>query len=360
MSGIGSMKWPAFVIATLVLHASGTPCVAVQATPSSEDGWRITRTIPFPDQASEMVQAIIEEGGQPDVEASKQVTVPSADAWMAVQAQRDAQLADMSRALAERLGIMVVEGVIAGVTVHYVTPQEIDARHTKRLFIHVHGGAYTFGAGLAGVQEAIHIAHYTKMPVVSIDYRMAPRHPFPAAVDDVWRVYQELIKTHDPQTLALGGTSAGGGLSMASIHRWKQDGLELPGALFAGTPWTDLTKTGDSHFLNEGIDRVLVSYEGILEQAAHIYAAGEDLKNPLISPVYGDMAGFPPTYLLSGTRDLLLSHTVRAHRNLRTAGVVADRNVYEGLSHGGYVLYGSPENRQAYSELGDFLDTHLE
>ncbi len=160
--------------------------------------------------------------------------------------------------------------------------------------------------------------------------------------------------------MALGGTSAGGGLTLASIHRFKELGLELPGALWAGTPWTDLTKTGDSHFTNEGIDRALVTYDGLLEGAAKLYANGHDLKSPLISPVYGDFEAFPPTYLVTGTRDLFLSDVVRVHRKMRVAGVIAELNVYEGVSHAEYLFAGSPELQQAFAELAAFLMRHLE
>ncbi len=113
--------------------------------------------------------------------------------------------------------------------------------------------------------------------------------------------------------MALGGTSAGGGLALAATQKLRQLGLDLPGALWAGTPWADLTKTGDSQFTNEGIDRMLVTYDGILEAAAKLYAGSQDLKTTLISPVYGTFEGFLPTYLVTGTRDLFLSDTVRVH-----------------------------------------------
>jgi acetyl esterase/lipase len=117
---------------------------------------------------------------------------------------------------------------------------------------------------------------------------------------------------------------------------------------------------GGSLFTNEGIDHVLVSYDGMLSAAALLYADGTDLKDPLLSPVYGDFAGFPPSYLITGTRDMFLSDTARTHRKLRTAGVVADLNVYEGISHAEYAFaQGSPEWQQAYGELAAFLQTHL-
>ena len=101
----------------------------------------------------------------------------------------------------------------------------------------------------------------------------------------------------------------------------------------AGTPWSDLTKTGDSYFTNEFVDNVLGSYDGDLEAAAKLYAGTHELKEPLLSPIYGDLSGFPPTVLLSGTRDLFLSNTVRVHQKLLQSGVHADLLVFEGQSH---------------------------
>ena len=120
----------------------------------------------------------------------------------------------------------------------------------------------------------------------------------------------------------------------------------MPGAIAPGTPWSDMTKTGDTYFANEMVDNVLVSNDGWLADAANLYANGHDLKDPMLSPVYGDLHGFPPTILTSGTRDLFLSNTVRVHRKLRAAGVVADLMVFEGQSHAQYLFVpDAPEGR---------------
>lgn len=322
--------------------------------------WKIDNTIPYPDQTSQMVYDAIKMAGQPNVNAMKSLSFPNDQALIDFAQKRDSAGSVRAHQLAEKLSVTVKEGKIAGVIVRYVNPPKVDPKHENRLFIHIHGGAYILNSGYSGITEAILIAYYSKIAVISIDYRMPPVHPFPAALDDVLGVYKELIKKYDPKSMAIGGTSTGGGLAMASILKFKEVGLELPGALFAGTPWTDLTKTGDSYFTNEGIDRFLISYEGLIDLAAKSYSGKTDMKNPLISPVYGDFSGFPPTYLVTGTRDLFLSNTVRAHRKLKIAGVIADLNVFEGLSHGEYLFIdGSPECVQVYSELGDFLDRHL-
>ena len=122
-----------------------------------------------------------------------------------------------------------------------------------------------------------------------------------------------------------------------------------------------MTKTGDTYFANEMVDNILVSNDGWLADAANLYANGHDLKDPMQSPVYGDFHGFPPTILTSGTRDLFLSNTVRVHRKLRAAGVVADLIVFEGQSHAQYLFApGAPEGKEYFIEVTAFFDRHLD
>lgn len=259
-------------------------------------------------------------------------------------------------------GVQIKEEEIAGVAIFRVTPKNIRKQNKKRLFLYVHGGAYVFGGGASSLQEPLLIAEKIGIEVLSIDYRMPPADPFPAAVDDVVSVYRKLIaKDHTPNRIILGGTSAGGGLALASTLRFKELDLPIPGAIYAGTAWADLSKTGDTLYTLEGIDRSIPSWDGSLEIPARLYAGKHDLKHPLISPVYGDLSGFPPTILITGTRDILLSDNVRTHRKLRAAGVIADLHVFEGFSHADYIFaVDAPESREVYRELAAFIDRHLE
>ena len=276
-------------------------------------------------------------------------------------AARDAAGAKKNLARAKELGISVEAAKLGGVQTFRLKPPVIQPQHQGRLFLYVHGGAYIASAGAAGLLEPILIAERIGIEVLSIDYRMPPDHPFPAALDDVVAVYRTLVVNQSPDKIILGGTSAGGGLALASILRFKEFGLALPGAVYGGTAWADLTKTGDTQFSLEGIDRGLVRYEGTLELPARLYAGDTDLKHPLISPIYGDFSGFPPTILVTGTRDLFLSDSVRTHRKLRAAGVVADLHVFEALSHGGYIrVQDAPESHEVYRELAAFIAEHLD
>jgi monoterpene epsilon-lactone hydrolase len=146
---------------------------------------------------------------------------------------------------------------------------------------------------------------------------------------------------------------------MTTMLRCQADKLPVPAAIFLGTPGADLTKTGDSMYLNAEVDHMLGRYEGRAEECIKLYANVRDLKDPLLSPVYGDMKGWPPAILITGTRDLLLSPTVRTHRKLRGAGVPAELHVYEGMSHGDYlVAFPAPEARDALAEVATFFDRH--
>ena len=314
--------------------------------------------LPTPASASEALQQAIVDAGKPDVALRKLLVPQSADQWhSAIALRAESQEVSLDE-LAAELNVAITRDVIAGVAVHRVVPNDVVLG--KGLFIYIHGGAYVFGGGDASVPEGALISARSGIATISIDYRMPPDYPHPAAVTDVEMVYRELLKTHDAANMGMGGTSAGGGLSMAAVHHFKTLGLPPPGALYLGTPWADLTKTGDTLFTMEGIDRVLVTYDALLEAAALLYADGVDLKDPLLSPVYGDLVGFPATYLVTGTRDMFLSDTARVHRKLRNAGVEADLNVYEGLSHAEYAfVIDSPEHESTYRELAEFLRRHI-
>jgi acetyl esterase/lipase len=169
------------------------------------------------------------------------------------------------------------------------------------------------------------------------------------------------LKTTRAGTIGLFGTSAGGSLTLTTLLRAKSEGLPMPGAIAPGTPTVDLTKTGDSLFTNAMVDNVLGTQDGFIRATALLYADGRDLKDPLLSPIYGDVRGFPPAILTSGTRDLYLSNTVRMHRRLRAAGVEAVLQVWEGQSHAQYMFdISAPETREYHDEVARFFDLHLE
>lgn len=174
------------------------------------------------------------------------------------------------------------------------------------------------------------------------------------------KVWKSVLKTTKPKNVAIFGTSAGGGLTLAMVLKAKLDKVPLPGAIAPGTPMSDVTKSGDTFQTNAMVDNILVLPDGFCDAGTRVYANGLDFKDPMLSPVYGDMKGFPPAILTSGTRDLLLSNTVRVHRKLRQAGIEATLQVFEGQSHAHYLRDDTaPETKEVFSEIARFFDRHL-
>lgn len=296
----------------------------------------------------------------PDADKRRKTTFQSAEEWRAFANTLAAQNPATVESIEQLYKVQIEATQINGVKAYNIEAPVLNAAHKQHIFIHLHGGGYLLEGGASATKEGAAIASTSGIKVISVDYGLTPDHPFPAGLNDALAVYKEILKTHAASNIAIGGTSAGGGLTLALTHKLKALNLPLPGALFAGTPWTDLAATGDTIITNESIDNVLVTNEGFLNGMAKLYAGEHELTNPLISPYYGDFSQFPPTYLVSGTRDLLLSDTVRVHRKLRDANVTADLNVFEGLPHGGYMFApDTPEFNGTFNGLAKFLLTHL-
>lgn len=282
--------------------------------------------------------------------------------WREIVAKGEGAVTESLMKSATKLFTVDVKAeVIGGVKTHLVAPKTLPEKNQNRLLLYVHGGGYILNGGEGSVPEAMAMAHYGQINVISIDYRMLPDHPFPAGLEDVIAVYKEVLKKYKPENIGFFGTSAGSGLTAAAMLKLRDLNLPQPAVIGLGTPFMDITKTGDSYYTNQDIDNFLVTYDGLLKSIAKLYAGSYDMKDPLISPIYGDFAkGFPPTILTSGTRDLFLSNTVRTHQKLREAGVEAYLQVFEGCSHAFYLqVLDSPESKQAYQEMVLFFEKYL-
>lgn len=281
--------------------------------------------------------------------------------WKALVDENAAMAAKINEDLLKHLAVSCREAAMSGVPVFVLEPFELPESHKNRILLFFHGGGYVFNSGRSGLAEGIYMAAIGRFKVIAVDYRLAPEHPYPAALEDAMAVYRDLLKSYKAGDIGVFGSSTGGAITLALCLLAKQDGLPLPGAIAPGTPWSDLSKTGDSYFTNDSIDNVLGFYDGLLGSMATAYAAGHDFKDPLLSPINSDFSGFPPAILGTGTRDLFLSNTVRAHRKLRESGVDADLLVIEGLSHYQYVTLPpeAPETQYYFTQVAKFFDKYL-
>lgn len=322
---------------------------------TGNDGWVVDeKLLPLPAGASAELQQAIAVSPRPLVKELGEEPPQSENEWLVMQ--RESSKASLDE-IAEAMNVSISRDKIAGVPVYRVNPKTPASKHDSKLFLHFHAGGYVLTGGDAAPAEAALIAGAIGIEAISVDYRMSPLHPFPAALEDAVAVYRQLLENHSAESIVVGGSSAGGGLTLATVLQLKALELALPGAIWVGTPWADLSKTGDSLYTNDGIDRVVMTYDGVMAAMARLYASGENLKHPLISPVYGEYRGFPPTQLVTGTRDLFLSDTVRTHRKMRASGVDADLNVYEGFSHAEYLMVpDSAESREVLRELDRFIE----
>jgi acetyl esterase/lipase len=251
--------------------------------------------------------------------------------------------------------VNVEELNIAGVRTDTITPLSMPESNRKRVLINLHGGGFNSDSG--SLIEGVPIANLAKIKVVSVYYRLAPENPFPAPVDDVVAVYRELLKTYKPRNIGIFGTSAGAILTAEVTVRLKQLGLPLPGALGIFSALADFSQVGDARQLF-----ALNGFPGQLQPTDpnHLpdneYVGKTNRKDPVLSPLYADLRGMPPSLLVTSTRDLLLSDTAILHRALLRAGNDSQLVVFEALPHAFWYHFQLPETREALELMAKFLD----
>ena len=213
-----------------------------------------------------------------------------------------------------------------------------------------------FGSGRFAMAFGAQSADELGLPTVSVDYRTPPPHPFPAALEDCFAVYRELRTGAPGRKIIVGGSSAGGNLAAAVTLLIRDRGLEPPAAVILLTPEVDLTESGDTFRTNALLD---VNLKRGVPECNALYAAGHDLTDPHLSPLFGDfLPGFPPTFIQSGTRDVFLSNSVLMHRKLRRARIDAELHVWEAMPHARFGFGAVPENEEIAAELRRFIARH--
>lgn len=227
----------------------------------------------------------------------------------------------------------------------------------RRVLLYLHGGGYVLGSARTNLVAPIRVSRAAKMPVISVEYRLAPEHPFPAGLDDAFAIYRWLLdKGYEAATIGVFGDSAGGGLTMALALKIRDAGMPQPGALVAISPAVDLTGQGDTQATLVAADIVLGPPD---PQQRKLYAGSTPLSDPLVSPVNADLTGLAPLLIQVGTRERLLSDSVRLARNARRDGVDVTLDVWEGMWHVWHEHPVLPEADDATAAIGTFFETHL-
>ena len=311
---------------------------------------------------------------------------PQAKAAMAKQLQNRPDFSasdgiEITRARADQRSKQVLDGWlrvlpvetedtrISGVHVHVVTPKGgVAEQNRKRVLINAHSGGFMFGGTYGGQIEAVPMAGYGGVKVIAVDYRLAPEHLYPAASEDMEAVYRHVLKDTPAENIGIYGCSAGGTLAAQMVPWLESKGLPLPGAigLFCSGAVNGFWYGGDAQVTSRLLNAVPPPREQGAgqdqRQPPRDYFAGIDKHTPFISPgEFPDvLARFPPTLVVTGTRDISMSNAIVTHARLLSAGATAELFVQEGLGHGAFaMLPGLPESKAAHDVIWHFFDRHL-
>ena len=308
----------------------------------------VTRVVPVPEDLSS--------------EARKAISRPEPDQGppQSLAVRRKMTDAYTARARVEWTKVCpntISDETMAGVPVRVVTPDAMPGANRDKVLLNLHGGGFNSDSG--SYTESIPIASYTKIKVVAVLYRLAPEYPFPAAVDDSVAVYKHLLKTYKPDHIVIYGTSAGAILTGEVAVKLKQLGLPMPAALGIFSGMGDFARAGDS--ISMYALRGLAGHLDPPQPGAHdpFYAGSTDARDPVLSPVFADLHGLPPTLFVTSGRDMLLSGTANLHRAFLHASVDARLVLFDGLPHAFWYDPNLPESIEANHMMADFFLKHL-
>ncbi len=307
----------------------------------------ITRVVPVPDtlspEAQKAVAVAIPDTPEPEDLAKRRA---QASAWQVNGGEQ----------MRKTYPVNITDAKIADVPVRIVTPLTIPPGKQNRVLINLHGGG--FNADWGSEIESIPVANLTQTKVVAVLYSLAPEHPFPTALNESVTVYKELLKTYKPENIGIYGTSAGAILTGEVASRLRQLNLPLPAALGIFSGSGDFSKIGDSRsmYALRGLSGPL---DPPTDKPDTAYIGNTPLTDPVLSPIYADLKGFPPTLFLTSGRDMLLSNTVNLQRAFVRAGVNAQLVVFDGLWHAFWNEWNLPESREAHHLMADFFDREL-
>lgn len=229
----------------------------------------------------------------------------------------------------------------------------------KSIILYIHGGGFVI-CGPCTTHRGIlwRLSELCGCPVVGVDYNKAPEYKYPIALDQSFTVYKDLLNKYDHSNIAIGGDSAGGNLTLALALKIKDEGMPLPSSIFAMSPFTDATTSGESIIRNRKKD-ALIPAEAV-SMVKDIYLGDASPEDPYVSPLFGDFHGFPPTLLQVSSNEVLLDDSIRVEQKMRKSGVNAQIDVWKNLPHVWQFLYDYiPESRGAMEDIGVFVRKHF-
>ncbi|MGL5259105.1 MAG: alpha/beta hydrolase [Lachnospiraceae bacterium] len=267
-----------------------------------------------------------------------------------VEKQRHVQ-ANIGNMLSNKKEIKITQIEIENINAEWVC---VDRTHMQNyVILYCHGGGYSTGSSNYARTITTKLAMYTSMDVLCFNYRLAPEHPYPAALEDGMEVWDYLMHIgYGAKNIIVAGDSAGGNLALCLTHQLKKQKRLLPRALVLMSPWTDLLLKGKSHSSRESIDPIL--NKEYLVQMIENYAQNQELLNPFISPIYGNFNGFPPTYIQVGDHEILLSDSTMLHKQMVKANTFVKLDIFEGMWH---VFQMSPfkDANEAIVKIAEFI-----
>ncbi len=265
-------------------------------------------------------------------------------------------LAELTSAQPLPAGVTVTPAALGGIPAAEIT---LDGTEPRHVVLYFHGGVYVLGDAAQAAGLAAQIGRRTRAKVISVDYRLAPEHPYPAAVDDALTAYQALLLAGtDPSDIAFAGESAGGGLAIATLVNARDHGLPLPAAAYLMSPYADLTLAGTTMDTKRAADPLL-SREN-LQARVPDYTAGHDPALGLISPIFADLSGLPPLIIQAGTHEVLLDDAIRLARQAAAADVAVTLDITPGVPHVFQAYYPIlDEAAAALDRAGQLLSAHL-
>jgi monoterpene epsilon-lactone hydrolase len=338
------------LIFSMTTAAQSDPAPEKDSATFDPDGTaHITRIVPMPTtispEAQKWLESLTHSTHGPETLAERRART---DAWRAQDSTEARKIYPVN----------VEEATVAGVRTDIITPLSMPVDNKNRVLINLHGGGFNSDSG--SLIEGVPISNLARIKVVSVYYRLAPENPFPAAVDDVVAVYKELLKTYKPASIGIFGTSAGAILTCEVTVKLKQLGLPLPAALGVFSGLADFSRPGDSWQLF-----TLSGFPGDLKptDANHLpddqYVGKTNRRDPVLSPLFADLTGFPPSLLVTSSRDILLSSTTIFHRALLRAGTDAQLVVFEALPHAFWYHFQLPETKEALELMAKYFDAKV-